>query len=185
MTRTYEPTTRFTNVNNLLTNHFRFEIAGLPDLTFFAVTCSLPDIQSPAPVRPTPFTDIVEVGDKLSFGALTIGYLIDNAFKTYYSLYYWMKGYAFPTSYEDITVFDAFRKQQLANPKPQRREIQKTHATLYLLQPDTDGPVAEVNFFDMFPTGIGPLRFSAAPNEPDNLTTAVSFAYTNFEITLV
>ena len=47
----------------------------------------------------------------MNYGQFTVTYLVDASFKTYFSLYYWMKGYGFPHNFEEVTRFRA--KQQL------------------------------------------------------------------------
>ena len=180
----YVPTTRFENVATLLGNHFKFVIDGLPDLTFFAQSVTIPHIITGVAKRGNPFTDIPEVGDHLQFTPFSVGYLIDNSFKTYFSLFYWLKGYGFPTSYQDILDFNESRRRRLPNPKPIDREIQKTNATLTVLQPDNDSAVAEIFFEDVFPTALGEVAFHTTESEPLLLKTMVTFNYTDFQVKL-
>jgi len=180
----YDPTKRFDNVQQLLGNHFRVVIDALPDLTFFAQTIVLPDISLPKVERANPFTHIPEVGDHIVFSPLTVNFIIDNQFKTYFSLWYWFRGVGFPHSYDDIGNFQASRKAALANPRPIRREIEKTNLTLLINHPDSDSPVATIFFEDVWPTQIGQVTFSSTDSEPPMLTTQVTFAYTDFTPTL-
>ncbi len=180
----YEPSRRFDNVNTLFSNHYRFVLDGLPDLTFFVQHFTMPSVTSTPAPRANPFVKIPEVGDHLSYGEIAVGYLIDNAFKSYFSLYYWLKGYGFPNSYNDIADFNAARSRFIANPRPTAREIQKTNATLTILQPDNDTPVAEVTYMDVFPTGLGEVTFDTVGSEPSVLTSRATFSYTDFDIHL-
>lgn len=180
----YQPSGRFDNVNTLLNNHFKFVIASLPDVTFFAQSIEIPPVSIAAVRRPSPFSAIAEVGDMFRFDPFNVSYAIDNHFKTYFSLFYWMKGYGFPQSYDDIAEFKSFRERQLANPAPKRREIEKTNATLYILQPDTDQTLAEVRYEDVFPSAIGPVTFSTTTGQPEMARTIATFTYTDFDVVL-
>jgi hypothetical protein len=180
----YLPSMRFKDVNTLLGNHFRFVLEDLPDLTFFAQSMALPGISSGVAPRDNPFVKIPEVGDHLAFETFSVNYLIDNAFKTYFSLFYWLKGYGFPTSYQDIVNFEGSRRQRLITPHPLLRDIQKTHAVLTLLQPDNDTAVAELHFEDVFPVSIGQVAFETTGSEPELLKTTATFAYTDFSVRL-
>src|SRR5438067_224694 len=122
----YTPTTRFTNVQGLLNNHFRFMVDALPDLTFYAQSVTLPDVAAATAKMNTPFTTIPQVGDHLDFGTLQVNYLIDSAFKNYFSLFYWLRGYGFPTSYDDIVNFTASRTKQSSLVRPTPRDIVTT-----------------------------------------------------------
>src|SRR4051812_39964195 len=93
----YVPTERFNNVQMLLDNHYRFIIDGLPDLSFFVTDVTLPEVLASTSQRqPTPFVSIPFVADHLTFMPLQINFLVDVKFKTYYSLFYWLRGYGFP-----------------------------------------------------------------------------------------
>jgi hypothetical protein len=180
----YDPSVRFTNTNFLLSNHFRFIITDLPDLTFYVQSVQLPDVSSITSNRPNPFTTIPEVGDHLNFSPLQITYLVDTQFKTYFSLFWWLSGYGHPTSYDDILNFNASRAARLPNPRPTPREIQKTTGMLSILRPDTDSSLADILFTDLFPTALGQLAFTTTSGEPVKLTSQATFHYTTFDVRL-
>ena len=180
----YEPSKRFDNVATLFGNHYRLVLDALPDLTFFVQSFTMPTVSAAVVQRPNPFTTIPEVADHLTFDTFKVSYLVDNNFKTYFSLFYWLKGYGFPTSYQDILDFETARKTHIPNPRPRPREIQKTNATLTILQPDNDTPVADVFFYDVFPTAIGEMQFESVDSEPTLLKTNATFYYTDFNIRL-
>ena len=178
----YNPSPNFTNVALLYGNHFRFVIDGLPDLTFFAQTFTLPRILATPVSRKDPFSYIAEVGDHITFSEFTVGYLIDNNFKTYFSLFNWIKGYANPKGYFDAEDFRVSRESMVANPRPSIREIQKTHCTLTILQPDNDTGIVEISFEDVFPTGLSEVKFDTQGTEPPLLHTEAAFAFTDFDV---
>jgi hypothetical protein len=178
----YTPTRRFDNTNLAYDNHWQITFEALPDIAFFAQRATIPSLSCQPPTQPTPFVNIPQVGDKLRFGTLDVTFAIDAAFKTYFSLFYWLKGYGFPTSYDDIVQFHANRKAQLGNPRALPRQMDTTIATLTLVQTDTDATVAEFRFDDVFPSDIGPLSFVTTQGEPSPLTCVVSFHYTNFDV---
>jgi hypothetical protein len=182
----YTPSTRFNNTQLLWNNHFKFVIRDWPDLSQFVTAVVLPAVGAPS-VGPhfNPFVGEPHVSDHMLFSPLTIQFLVDAKFLTYYSLFHWMTGFGFPTGYEDIAQFYAFRKKQLANPRPLQREIFKTGATLYLLTPDTDAPMVEIEFEDIFPTQLGDLSFTTTSTDTQQLTCMATFAYTRFEPKLV
>jgi len=180
----YTPTARFDNTNLIYQNHFKFSIEALPDVTFFVQNINHPGVTVPIAPRGNPFTRIPEVGDHLAFGALDLTFLVDGKMLNYYSLFYWLQGYAFPQSFEQLQQFAAQRRRLLSNPRPALREIQKTSATLYVLQPDTNKTIAEVQYTDVFPTSLGQLSFDTT-SDATPLKVSASFEYTYFDIVLV
>lgn len=179
---TYEPTERFDTQNGLYGNHFKFVIEPLPDLSFFAQSITLPSIMSSSPGRSNPFTKIKEVGDHLEYGNFTVNYLIDAKFKTYTSLLWWLQGYGFPHSYDEVKEFRETRTERIAFPRALVREIEKTNATLYVLEPDTEKILVEIQFVDVFPTQLGEMEFSSMDTEPPQLKCTATFACTLFNV---
>lgn len=182
MTIPYDPSIRITNVQGLYSNHFRFTLESLPDLTFFAQTASLPSISGASLDRATPFTKIKEVGDQLQYGSFNVTYLVDAAFKTYNSIYWWMKGYGFPHDHAEVQAFREARTQQLPIGRPRVRELEKTGATLHILQPDTEKILVEARYSDVFPIGLSELSFATTDGEPGILTATATFVCTEFDI---
>jgi hypothetical protein len=178
----YIPTTRFANQNGLLGNHFRFSIAALPDLTFFAQSITIPSITTVTADRPTPFIKIHEVADHLEHSPLQVTYQLDAALQTYRSLLWWIQGYGFPHSYDEVKEFREARAKQIPTPYPIARQLEKTEATLLILQPDTDSIIAELNFVDVFPTSLGEVTFAVTDSDAPLLTTTVTFACTTFDL---
>jgi len=181
---TYQPTKRFENQNLLYGNHFRFNMEALPDLSFYAQDCTVPMLSVPPAKTPNPFTVIPQVGDHIEFGTFEVVFLVDAQFKTYFSLYYWLRGYAFPHSYDDLQGFARFRRQQLGNPHPAQPDIFKTHGVVLLLKPDTDTTLAEIEFTDIFPTALSGFRLTTTASEPPQVSVTATFAYTTFDIHL-
>jgi len=173
------------NVMMLSGNHFKFELKDLPELTFFAQAIVLPDVSAAIVERRTPFTTIKEVADHLDFGTLQVTYALDAEFKTYFSLWKWLRGYGFPTSYDELKTFATDRRKQVPNARPMLREIQKTAADCHILRPDTDSPVATIHFTDVIPVSLGQLSLDPTVAEPVPLTTQAAFEFTDFEVSLV
>lgn len=184
ITGPYVPSRRFDNVQQLLGNHFKFTLTGLPDLTQFAQSFTLPSVLNPAVERQTRGTRIRERGDHVTYGAFNVTYIIDNAFKTYYSLYWWVKGAAGPHATAEISQFRDVRRQQVSDPKPLVHDLEKTTATLWILQPDTDTPLVTISFIDVFPVSLSEVQFSSTDSEPPGLVTTVSFECTAFDVVL-
>lgn len=178
----YEPTRRQDNTNLLYDNHYRFHLDALPDLTFRVTNVTHPGVASAAVNHPSPFTRIQETGDALNFHDLSMTFNVDAAFKSYTSIFWWLKGYGFPHSYEEVQNFRAQRAAQLSNPRPQVRDMEKTIATLSVLLPDTETIVCNIRFTDVFPTALGEMSFNSTGDDTVHLRCTATFAYTEFDI---
>ena len=181
----YDPTRSHQATNTLYGNHYRFAIERLPDLTFFVQSITSPNVSGSAQTQETPFAFAHHPTGRLTFGELSVTYLVDASFKTYFSLYYWMKGYGFPHDFDEVK---RFRAKQLSNnrvsPQAQPIDLEKTTALITILTPDTAGIVAEINITDVFPTELTGLELASTNTDAPVLTTTATFSCSTFDVTL-
>ena len=85
---------------------FKFGIHQLPLVEYFVTAVDLPDIALGTTVMNTPFKDIPIPGEKLTYGPLSITFLIDEYMENYISLHDWITGLGFP---EKRSQFSQFR----------------------------------------------------------------------------
>ncbi len=181
----YEPTARFTNVQELYENHFRFTLEALPDVTQYCQSVTLPSVATAKIDRGTPFTKIRETGDHLDFSTFNVTFKMDAQLKCYNSLFWWMKGYGFPHSYDEVESFRRKRGLQIpVRGRPHAQDLEKTQAVLYVLQPDTERAVVEFRFTDVFPVALGDLNFTTTSSDVPVMKCTATFALTDFDIFL-
>jgi len=181
----YDPTRSHQTTNTLYGNHYRFAIERLPDLTFFVQSVSSPTVSGGVAAQTNPFAVINHPGERLTYGTFNVTYMVDASFKTYFSLYYWMKGYGFPHDFDEVK---RFRAKQLLNkrvsPHAQPIDLEKTTALITILTPDTASIIAEINIDDVFPTELTSLDFTSTNAEAPVLTTTATFSCSTFDVTL-
>ncbi len=181
----YEPTRSHQTTNTLYGNHYRFAIERLPDLTFFVQSVTSPNVSGGVAAQANPFAVINHPGERLTYGQFTVTYLVDASFKTYFSLYYWMKGYGFPHNFDQVKQF---RAKQLTNrrisPRATPVELEKTTASISILTPDTASIVAEIDIEEVFPVELSSLDFTSTDNDSTILSTTATFACSTFDVTL-
>ena len=181
----YEPTRSHQATNTLYGNHYRFSIERLPDLTFFVQSVSSPNVTGGVAGQSNPFSVINHPGERLTYGQFTVTYLVDASFKTYFSLYYWMKGYGFPHDFDEVK---RFRAKQLSNnrvsPNAQPIDLEKTTAAITILTPDTASIVAKIDIEEVFPVELSSLDFTSTNTDSPVLTTTATFSCSTFDVTL-
>ena len=181
----YDPTRSHQATNTLYGKHYRFAIERLPDLTFFVQSVSSPTVSGSAQTQETPFAFAHHPTSRLNYGDISVTYLVDASFKTYFSLYYWMRGYGFPHSFDEVK---RFRAKQLSNnrvsPRARPVELEKTTASISILTPDTASIVAEINIDEVFPTELTSLDFTSTNTDAPVLTTTATFSCSTFDVTL-
>jgi hypothetical protein len=181
----YEPTRSHQATNTLYGNHYRFSIERLPDLTFFVQSVSSPSVSGGTTVQENPFAFIKHPGERLTYGQFSVTYLVDASFKTYFSLYYWMKGYGFPHNFDEVT---RFRDKQLSSdrvsPYANPVDLEKTTASISILTPDTASIVAKIDIEEVFPIELTSLDFTSSESDSVALTTTATFSCSSFDVTL-
>lgn len=178
----YEPSVLQQNTNGLYANHFRFRIERLPDLSFFLQSVRTPSVSSQQVLQTTPFSTIHHTGDHLEYSTFDVTYVVDARMKNYFSLYYWMKGYGFPHSFDEVVAFREAELKRIGNYRARPGEIERTTGLLAILTPDTGQVVAEFQLEDIFPTELTPLTFETTTAEAPLLVTTATFSCSNFEL---
>jgi hypothetical protein len=178
----YDPSLSQQSTNTLYGNHYKFAIERLPDLTFFVQSVSSPSVSGGIALQVNPFSTIHHPGERLNFGQFTVTYLVDAHFKNYFSLYYWMKGYGFPHSFEEVQQFRTKQQSLVPNLSAKPIDLEKTRAVLSILTPDTSSIVAELHIDEVFPVELSSLSFLTTDADAPVLTTSCTFSCSSFEV---
>ena len=97
------------NRNFLSPVGFRFTLAKTPKVAFFCNSARIPEINLGIAVQPSYLKDIDVPGEKLTYGDLTIRFLVDENLENYMSIHNWMTGLGFPETtqdFKDLTTND-------------------------------------------------------------------------------
>ena len=84
---------------------FRFGIKQLPKVEFITINANLPGISATPIDFATPYKPIPIMGETLTYGDLTITFIVDEYLENYQSLHAWMTGYGFPSNREEFRTF--------------------------------------------------------------------------------
>lgn len=152
------------NMNNATVNNFKFVIGKIPHVEYFCQSVNIPSITLGEVNQFTPILDRPMPGDKLTYGELSIEFLIDEELRSWEALHNWMIAIGKPAS---TTQYDY--------------DGQFTDATL-IVTTNSSNPILEIRFIDIFPTSVGDLNFTTAGNA-DPLIGDASFRFRGYEIT--
>ena len=169
------------NINPLSPTGFMLSIQKLPGVSFFAQEVTLPDISLPPIDWNTPLSRISVTGDLLSYGDLTINFLIDEEMKNYTAIYNWLKGLGFPKSHEQYTNFIDQEKESTNAYNKSENLVSYSDGTLSILG-SNNTPVKAFTFVDLHPTSLSSLQFVANATDVNYLIGSATFRYTYFEI---
>ena len=163
------------NRNFLSPLGFRFSLAKIPKVNFFCNSARIPEINLGIAVQPSYLKDIDVPGEKLTYGDLTIRFLVDENMENYMAVHNWLTGLGFPETPQDF-------KDLTTNPDGQRDlDEQFSDGNLYILNSNFRS-IAAVKFVDLFPVALTSLDFDATEPDVQYFTAEATFKYTVYNI---
>ena len=141
------------NMNPLADVQFKFDLAALPNVTFFIQNASLPGISlSPMEVGFPQHQGVARHTGVIQYEELAIGFLVDEYLKNWMEIYNWITG---SPSY--------------------------TSGVLTILSSSMN-PTIEAHFKELFPTSLTALDFDSTTTDPAYQQASVTFKYTSYTI---
>jgi len=174
MTR-YNFVNQISNRNFLSSVGFKFTLAKYPKIDFYSNSARIPEISLATTIQPNYLKDLDVPGEKLTYGNLTIKFLVDENMENYISLYTWLTGLGFPETpqqYKTLTTRDnSVRDEKEAF----------SDGTLRILNSNLR-EVAKVKFLDLFPISLSSIDFDATTTDLEYFTAEASFKYTVYTL---
>ena len=181
-----------TKLDYLSPTQFKLNIVQLPKVEFFVQSANIPEIALSDAVIPTPFKTIPVMGQNLTYGNMSVTFVVDEFLENYRELHEWLTAIGFPKSREQ---FKKFRTQtsntpsETTTPKVDVGSVGKTvpdsamfsDATLTVLS-NKNNPIVEVRFSNLYPVSLGALEFNQGATDVEYLTTTADFTYQLYEI---
>lgn len=157
-------------------NGFRFNIAKLPNLTFFAQQVNLPGLTFGDPMQANPFASVALPGDHIVYDTLNVQYLVDAKLENYLAIYNWLIALGFPNSYSQYTNFVNSQSANFYS------ELAKNYsdAVLEILTP-TNGTAAQIQFVDVFPVSLDSMTFESTNTDVQYLVGNATFRYSYYK----
>ena len=163
------------NRNFLAPVGFKFTLAKYPKVSFFSNSARIPELSLGTAVQPSYLKDIDIPGEKLTYGDLTIRFLIDENMQNYMAMHNWLKGIGFPETPQQF-------KDQTTDKDGLRDEKEVfSDGSLHILNSNFKD-VAIVKFNDLFPVGLTSLEFDATETDINYFTAEATMRYTVYNI---
>ena len=142
------------NINPLADVQFRFDVAALPNTSFFIQTVNLPGITlEGAGIASPQLTNLSRHTGIITYDPLNVTFLIDEYLKNWQEVFQWMVG----------------------------EENKYTSAVLTILSSSMN-PTMELHFKDIFPTSLSEVSFDSTTTDPVYQVATVNFNYTEYII---
>ena len=171
------------NRNYLSPTGFYFTVFRAPKVGFFGYQVNVPGLDLSVQTQSNYLTDIPRPGEKITFGDLSLTFLVDEDLVNYLEIQNWMRGIGFPESLDQI--YDWQKDDKPANyPGNYKDDLDLnlfSDGTLAIYN-SADNPNFKVEFRDMFPYSLTPLQFDSQVTDVQYLTATVNFKYTVYNI---
>jgi hypothetical protein len=167
---------QITNRNFLSGIGFKFNLGKYPKVDFFCNTARIPEITLATVTQATYLKDIEIPGEKITYGDLTIQFLVDENMENYKIIYDWITGLGFPETAQQF-------KDQTTDDDGQREMMEQfADGTLRILNSNFN-EIAKVKFLDLFPVSLTSLDFDATSTDVNYFTASATFKYTVYQLT--
>ena len=154
---------------------FKFNLTKLPKVDFFSNSARIPELNLELAKQPSYLKNIDVPGERLTFGDLTLQFLVDENMENYIAVYDWLKGLGFPETTKQF--------KELTTDKDGQRDQKEAFSdgTLRILNSNYR-EVAKVKFEDIFPISLTSLEFDATNTDIQYFTAQASFKYTIYNL---
>ena len=145
------------NINPLADVQFKFDVAALPNTSFFIQSVNLPGISlEGANIGVPQLQNFSRHTGVITYEPLSVTFMIDEYLKNWQEIFEWMVG----------------------------EESKYTTAVLSIVSSSMN-PTLEIHFKDIFPTNLGSLDFTTQDTEIVAVTAICTFDVTDFTIETV
>lgn len=170
---------QISNRNYLSPVGFKFTLAKEPKVSFFCTNAKIPEIVLQTEIEHNYLKDIDIPGNKITYGDLSIKFLVDEDMSNYMAIHDWITGLGFPESaqdYRDLLTIE----NDVTQPSDPKRAF--SDGSLYILNSNYN-TTAIVKFKDLFPVSLTSLEFDSKQTDIQYFTAEASFKYTIYDIT--
>ena len=164
------------NRNFLTGVGFKFSLTKFPKVDFFSNSARIPELNLELTQQTSYLKNIDVPGERLTYGDLTLRFLVDENMENYLAVYNWLTGLGFPETTKEFA--------DLIKDKDGQRDPKEAFCdgTLRILNSNYR-EVAKVKFNDLFPTSLTSLDFDATNTDVQYFTAEASFKYTIYNLT--
>jgi hypothetical protein len=137
---------------------------------FFVQSVNIPGTSSGVTEFPTPFKNLYEPGDKITYDDLTVTVICDENLASYREILDWLVALTYPESFDQ---YKALVPRQI-----------KSDASLIILDSNKNGNIV-IKFKNLFPIAIGSIQLNTAGTDVTPPTFDITFKYGGYKIEVI
>lgn len=160
------------NRSFLSNNKFDFILKRIPNFTYLVQGVNLPGLALQSSSINTPFSAVSIPGNQITFGSLSLTFMVDEDMQSWLELYNWIVQLGNPKGYNKIGTLTG---------KPGSINSITSDATLFI-KSNANNPNLRFDFVDVYPTELGEMSFTTTDNQ-EFVTSTATFNYGYYEAT--
>jgi hypothetical protein len=182
-----------TKIDYASPTQFKFNILKLPTVEYFCTSVNIPTVSLNVLEQKTTLKDIPLPGDKLTYGDLTMSFIVDENLTNYQEIHGWLTGLGRPADHEQYQNlsqagadrFPTSKSTVSTEPGFVRAGASSAGSTLsdatLMVLTNKNNPVVEIRFRDVFPVTLSALNYNQQATDIQYLTAEVTFKYLIYE----
>lgn len=164
------------DTQNFLSNYsFKMAVKRLPNVNWFVQRTNLPglSLQSTPGGQGNPFVKIPQIGDHITFDALSVEFKMDEMLVGFREIYNWIEALGFPERHKQYR--DLAQKNQLLG------DGLRSDISIMIIT-SSRNPILNIVYKDAFPTSLTGVNFDLTPQNTQQPSATVTFEYTSYSI---
>lgn len=158
---------------------FRLSFSRLPHVTFFCQAVNLPGLTLTEVPRNTPFVDLYVPGEKLVYDQLNISFLVDEDYRSWFSVHDWIQALTFPEDFTQYLGMKTLNHQAKFSTNDKMSQYSDAALTIYTNQ---NNPNIRIKFVELFPTTLSSIQFNSQDSADNILMAEASFRFSYFTV---
>jgi hypothetical protein len=162
-------------------NKFALSFDRIANTIFQCTDSAIPGLTLPPKEQTTPFVNLFVPGNKIEFDPLTVEFIVDHQYNSWYDIYIWMTGVGFPESFQQYSDVQSNSIRRPGFPATSGVRPPYSDATL-LLYTNKNNLQIKMQFFDCFPVSLSsiPLGYDYDANHILKATASFRYSYYKF-----
>jgi len=158
----------------MITNYFSplefiVSVKRLPNTEFFTQRTQIPGVSAAPIVNPTPFNNIFETPDKLTYDNFNFSFIIDEKMNNYLEIYNWIKGVTFPQNFDQFKTINESKEGRFSD-------------ISVLVLNSSKNPSINITYRNCFPISLSEITLDTTSSDLVYPEATVTFQYDYYEI---
>ena len=170
------------NKSLLNKNNFRLLIDKVPTVEYYVQSVNIPGLQFTEVNQPFGIgVDAFFPGDKVTFDALSVTFLVDEDLENFKEMYDWMQAIVPFSSSSDFHSFVDSQKTTTGELSNINNDLNQYSQITLITNTNKNIPNKYFRFYDCFPISLGGLELLSG-SESETVTCTAEFRFTYYDI---